>query len=77
EVLVTFAPKVTRPGGRNQKHQQKRGKPEQAPEQPTSYTQTSQSGIRADFPRFHEEPRKRLRRMPPWPSRDASTLSGR
>ena len=35
-VLVTFAKtKVTRPGGRNQKHQQKRGNSEQAQEQPT------------------------------------------
>ncbi|WAJ38569.1 hypothetical protein OU800_04855 [Pseudomonas sp. GOM7] len=32
--------KVTRPGGRNQEHQQKRGKPEQAPEQPTSQQPT-------------------------------------
>jgi hypothetical protein len=45
-VLVTFAKtKVTRPGGRNQKHQQKRGNSEQAQEQPTP---NCQSDVRTD-----------------------------
>ncbi|MGP0175063.1 hypothetical protein ACSVIJ_24705, partial [Pseudomonas sp. NCHU5208] len=48
-----FARKVTRPGGRNQKHQQKRGNPEQAPETPTQYCQ---SGINQAFPQEREEP---------------------
>ncbi|MGP0174037.1 hypothetical protein ACSVIJ_19460, partial [Pseudomonas sp. NCHU5208] len=44
-----FARKVTRPGGRNQRHQQKRGNPEQAPNKQQALTQTCQSGIRPDF----------------------------
>ncbi|MGP0212153.1 hypothetical protein, partial [Pseudomonas sp. NCHU5232] len=35
-----FARKVTRPGGRNQKHQQKRGNAEQTPNKQQALTQT-------------------------------------
>ena len=43
--LVTLPAKVTRPGGRNQKHQQKRGNSEQASETPYC-----QSGITTTSP---------------------------
>ncbi|WP_277373823.1 hypothetical protein [Pseudomonas sp. AA-38] len=46
-----FCPtKVTRPGRRNQKHQQKRGNLEQTPNNQQAITQTCQSGIKTDFP---------------------------
>ncbi|MGP0212027.1 hypothetical protein, partial [Pseudomonas sp. NCHU5232] len=47
-VLVTFAPKVTRPGGRNQKHQQKRGNPEQASNTETTETTENQHTASTD-----------------------------
>ncbi|WP_322981946.1 hypothetical protein, partial [Pseudomonas sp. C11] len=40
---------VARPGGRNQKHQQKRGNSELTPEQPTL---NCQSGIKSDAHHF-------------------------